>query len=365
MTRSPCSRMNHEPNRPNPLPLAPLAAALARIAPSAARLARALSDARLVRAARRTGLDIAVRAARTSRALGCPASLTLRFDAGTLRLRIDAHADAALAFVVTDTDATRRAAAAGIVLERTLARLAPLGLGPARVVEFAAFDADRSGNTPASLDVMLISRASRVDARVVSVDDDVAAQLEAHCTTLPAAPPPWLHALRVPTRVRLGTRRYDCALLRSLRAGDILLHALAATPDGVLEHASLHGGHAHGRQWRAAVRVSGPTLILTASPAMTSDHDDAPTGAFPLHETVPVDTLDVPVQLELDAIVLPVADLAALGPGHILELALPVDDADIRLVVYGQTIGVGRLVAVGDQLGVQISRMAVRDATDS
>ncbi len=354
--------MNHEPNCPPPLPLAPATAALARMTPAAARLARVLSDARLVRAARGAGLDIAVRAARPPRALGCPASLTLRFDAGALQLRIDAHADAALALVATDANAARRAAAAGIVLDRTLARLTPLGLGPARV---AAFDADDASDTPASLDVTLRARALHVAAGVVSIDDDVAARLEAHCAALPPARPTWLHALRLPTRVRLGARRYRCALLRTLRAGDILLHALAATPDGELEHASLHGGHASGRQWRATVRVSGSTLILTASPAMTSDHDSAPTGAPPSNEMVPLDTLDVPVQLELDAVVLPVADLAALGPGHVLELALPVDEADIRLVVYGQTIGIGRLVAIGDQLGVQISRMAAPDAADS
>ncbi|KVK75941.1 hypothetical protein WS90_25180 [Burkholderia cepacia] len=355
--------MNHAPNRPTALSLAPAAAALARVAPVVARLARTLSDARLVHAARHAGLDIAVRdAARTPRAVSCPFLLTLRVAAGALHLRVDAHADAALALIASEPDAARRAAATGIVLDRTLVRFAPLGLGLARV---AAFDADDRHAAPAPLDVLIRHRALHVEVGIVDVDDDVVAQLEAHCNAWPRMRPAWLGSLRLPTRVRLGTRRYQYALLRSLRAGDILLHALTATSDSTLEHASLHCGHAPGRHLRATVRVAGPTLILTASPIMTSDPDYAPNGATVSDDSVPLDTLDVPVQLELDSVAMPIADLAALGPGHVLELALPVDETDIRLVVYGQTIGVGRLVAVGDQLGVQLTRMAVRDAADS
>ena len=64
--------------------------------------------------------------------------------------------------------------------------------------------------------------------------------------------------------------------------------------------------------------------------------------------------LEVPVQLELDPIVLQIAELEDLAPGHTLELASAVDEARIRMTVYGQEIGHGKLVAVGDHLGLQI-----------
>ncbi|HDR9503524.1 MAG TPA: type III secretion system cytoplasmic ring protein SctQ [Burkholderia sp.] len=349
--------MNAEPNLPTPL--TPAGAALTHIAPSVARFARALSDARFVRAARDAGLGVTVRAARAGRSSSRPAVLVLGFDDGRVRLRIDASADAALALVSTDADPARRAAAAGIVLGHVLERFAPLGLGKACVAAFDPVD------EPASLDVALRHRTIEVDAGVVAVEDSVAARLEAHCRALPPHYPRRLEALRVPMRVRLGTRRYRHALLRSLRAGDVLLHALAPTLDGTLATVSVRCGFACGNQWSAAAHLSGHTLILSASPTMTSDHDTTPSDIAAVTDPVPLDTLDVPVHLELDQLVLPLSDLAALGPGHVLELELPVDETDVRLVVYGQTIGFGRLVAIGDHLGVQISRMAAPDDADS
>lgn len=75
--------------------------------------------------------------------------------------------------------------------------------------------------------------------------------------------------------------------------------------------------------------------------------------------------LELPVQLEVDQLALSLSTLSGLQPGQILELSVPVDQADIRLVVYGQTIGTGRLLAVGEHLGVQILSMSESTHADA
>jgi type III secretion protein Q len=78
----------------------------------------------------------------------------------------------------------------------------------------------------------------------------------------------------------------------------------------------------------------------------------------------PIDTLrelDIPVRFEIETIAVPLAELEAIEPGYVIELATPVDSAAIRLTAYGQTIGHAQLVAVGDRLGARITRMVTRD----
>jgi type III secretion protein Q len=41
----------------------------------------------------------------------------------------------------------------------------------------------------------------------------------------------------------------------------------------------------------------------------------------------------------------------------VIELDVGLLDASVRLVCHGQTLGVGQLVAVGEQLGVRIVQM--------
>ena len=74
--------------------------------------------------------------------------------------------------------------------------------------------------------------------------------------------------------------------------------------------------------------------------------------------------LDLPVQFEIDSVALPLAQLAALRPGYVIELAAPVLDTPVRLVTHGQTVGYGEIVCVGEHLGVRITRMAYAGDSD-
>jgi type III secretion protein Q len=51
-----------------------------------------------------------------------------------------------------------------------------------------------------------------------------------------------------------------------------------------------------------------------------------------------------------------------LGEGSVIELDVALLDASVRLVCHGQTLGIGQLVAIGDQLGVRIRRMGLAAA---
>lgn len=70
-----------------------------------------------------------------------------------------------------------------------------------------------------------------------------------------------------------------------------------------------------------------------------------------------LDELELPIQFELDASSLRLDELAAIKPGHIVALDVPVSKAVIRLTCNGQVVGKGQLIAVGDQLGVCIEKM--------
>lgn len=80
---------------------------------------------------------------------------------------------------------------------------------------------------------------------------------------------------------------------------------------------------------------------------------------------VPVGSMELPVHIEMACVNLSIGQLSTLQPGYVLDVPLPIADAAVRLVSYGQILAFGRLVAVGENLGVQIERMAGSDERQS
>jgi len=73
---------------------------------------------------------------------------------------------------------------------------------------------------------------------------------------------------------------------------------------------------------------------------------------------IDINELNLPVKFELDTVSLPVVQLSALRPGYVVELPVTVNAARIRLTAYGQMIGLGELVTVGEHLGVRVLQIA-------
>lgn len=318
-------------------PARDLSQALTHVPAVRAQLDRVLCDPR---AAQRCGYTAQRRGIRAADA----ARLQLQFDSGSLELRIAARDG--LALLLNEADDALRVAIAGVLLSDDLRALEPLGLGAAEVVAF-----ERCADAVDRLDIGIT--LGGIDAIAETASPLLLAALQTASAALaqPSPLPAWLSALRVTTRLRIGQRTATAALLQSLRPGDVLLHALATAP---VRSGELLWGIPGGAVLRAPVRLTLQQMILETAPTMQHDMPASDSSS----SATDVAALELPVQLEVDQLALSLSVLSGLQPGQILELSVPVDQADIRLVVYGQTIGIGRLLAVGEHLGVQILSMS-------
>lgn len=177
--------------------------------------------------------------------------------------------------------------------------------------------------------------------------------------------PDYMARLSVPGRVRIGQRYCSPSVLRSLRPGDVLMNGLFIEPDLpitpgqlVLSPVTLQWGMPHCQQLQATGRLEGHRFTIEEIDIMHTE-DNAAFSATGDHgaEQVAVEHIELPINLEIDTIALSVSRLSTLGRGQVIELPVSVDDTQVRLVSYGQTLGLGQLVVVGDRLGVQIISM--------
>jgi type III secretion protein Q len=158
------------------------------------------------------------------------------------------------------------------------------------------------------------------------------------------------------------------ATLDRLAAGDVILRAaskgvLSLVPgqrDGPICTTVAWGAPGLTRV-HAQVKIDGRTFSITQDPYMTEDIDtscsDEALTADTRDEAINVGELELPIQLEVDTIALPLSDIYALRAGYVLELPSPAQAAQVKLVTHGRTIGYAELVSVGEHLGVRILRM--------
>lgn len=356
-----------------------------------AALARIVADARLAAWLARFPALSGWRAATDERLrFERPGVLDLRWHGATARVAIDLAAFPALDVVAApaldargDASVSLRTALASALLAPLVAAFAAAGLdgvtiGGLRAAPPAALDATRCVLSFALDGAPL--RCALLDASMPWLDA-LAARLRGE--RLPDAAG-LLARVRLPGRVRLGSRRLPLAVLRSLRPGDVLLD-LAPAALGAARAGPLHAwwGARRATQWHATVLIEGTTMTMIETPDTADDLDepivagdlpagsaadspaDAPDDDAPGAAPEPADLgdVDLPVHVEIDTLSLSIAELAALRPGYVLELPLAARDVPVRLVAYGQAIGGGRLVAVGAHLGVRIDRMAGDDGS--
>lgn len=205
-----------------------------------------------------------------------------------------------------------------------------------------------------------ITVAKRFYARIgmLSIDPGCAEILQDMISTLPvrhyAATALW----RVTSRLRLASRSWTIALLRSLEVGDVLLCKDAVELQAL--NAQLFCGAPASVYWSGQVRINQQKVTIMSD---MLEQDGATEGAasVPLLATG-VAELEVPVHFEIESAALSIAQLSSLRPGYVIELAIPVADAQIRVVTCGQLLGRGKLVVIGDCLGVQIESLVAGSA---
>ncbi len=190
--------------------------------------------------------------------------------------------------------------------------------------------------------------------------------------TLPAARRP---ALVIPGALIIGVRTLSVDTLNALEAGDVLLRSLFPHFDATLFSTDMPvtesrcavaawGARGHIRI-QVAVRIHDESFVIEKEFSMSEEVSQASAGIDVASHEEPtrIGELELPVQFEIDTVSLPIEQLSVLEPGYVIELPTAVRDAQLKLVVHGQTVGYGELVAVGEHLGVRIIRMAHRHGT--
>lgn len=338
-----------------------LSGKLRGFSPETARLTRLLFNTRLRSLGESVGVRLEPSAGSRRRR-----SHVLEFRAGASEIRIafEAQSIPALAIAATTREPVVRNALASLLLDERLGTLSRLLGRPIELTSFSA-NADRqdrpSGPSESGVAILVENTAEHtISDIVIDAGGDLNA-LEDSLDIPPANVTSRFSKLAVPGRVVVGTKCFRPELLRSIRSGDVLLSCFQSdsTRDD-LPNVTIFWGASPGRQMRTRGHLKNRSITIEEAVTMTDDDvqdivRDAGIGRI---SPLAVQDLELPVQLELDSLALPLGKLCSLLPGQILELPVPIADTQIRLVSYGQTLGVGRLVAVGENLGLQIVRMA-------
>lgn len=176
-----------------------------------------------------------------------------------------------------------------------------------------------------------------------------------------------LSNVRLPGRLIIGCKTMTVAMLSTIAPGDVILRAASTNVAQLVTgaHTPVRAIVAWGTpglvRVHAQAEIDGHTLSILKEPYMTEDVDQSPANdtltAETRDEAICVGELELPIQLEVDTISLPLCEIYALRTGYVLELPNPVDATQIKLVTHGRTIGYAELVSVGDHLGIRILRM--------
>ncbi|WP_417328946.1 type III secretion system cytoplasmic ring protein SctQ [Halomonas cupida] len=186
--------------------------------------------------------------------------------------------------------------------------------------------------------------------------------LEQHC---PVAPRPCSN-VTWPVQWIGGYQHLTLAELRSLQPGDVVMvnrpdqgsavlvgnDLLAATTEhqnnrkpGLQLGSRLHPP-TRGDFHMAKPANGGPEDHSTEAPSRTTDSDNVRLEQLPVH-----------LVCEFGRLELSLKELRELNQGSVLPLSRPPEEA-VDLVINGRVMGKGRLVEIGDGLGVQIERLA-------
>ncbi|MBB3193672.1 FliM/FliN family flagellar motor switch protein [Roseateles terrae] len=278
-------------------------------------------------------------------------TLTVECDHGSFRLGLDPADSPALQLALAHTPEPIACAVVSHLLDEWGQALAP-ALGPLRLTALAAQAAEHLPDAPWPGRLPCI-QGGGMPVALLDADTAVLDRIAARLTRMGADLSP-LAALPVRPVVRLFTRALPLSVLRSLQTGDAVL-ADASGP-------WLRCGMGRVLQARLFIDPQEFTVHVAEAPILADDPPSAqPDDGVHGLETPPVvgtlETLELPVAFELDTARVSLAELASMQPGYAVELAVPLAQAQVRLVCQGRTLGQGQLIAIGDQLGVRITRL--------
>jgi type III secretion system YscQ/HrcQ family protein len=199
----------------------------------------------------------------------------------------------------------------------------------------------------------------------------------------PRRPPSDCSTLPLSLSLCAAREAFPVKILREAEPGDVLCFSSPAQPaltlevngralwtaslmdgkitiQGILNQSpnSIGGGMPPG-----APQVSGGQAPGAGNPGLSAPIEEAVMSVTPEKagqglSREEIDALEILLTLELDERRITVGELAALGPGRILDTAASLD-APISIKAGGKTVGKGRLVEVGGNLGVLITTLSL------
>ncbi len=210
-----------------------------------------------------------------------------------------------------------------------------------------------------------------------SIDTNLLEYCEQLLNLQPLMLPASVLDLPLPGRILLGTQHLTISALCRLRCGDVLIGAIQTEYQTILSAAPLLGnlevvwGLSGGRKLRGFAALENQNLVMKGRLTVHQNNqeeqsvEDSEAFMQTEDEALPdLAGLDIPVHFEIDTISMPLAQLCALGAGHVMELPIPLAQAPVRLITHGKIIGFAELVAVGEHLGIRIQKMAKIDASN-
>jgi len=320
-----------------------------------------------------------IEAARTSGMAGRPARFKFASEYGEISAVVDIRPFPALESIALDPDPKLRIALANLWLNATLAPTRAAGLENLHITDLTPLDTDAQAHGT-GLPIAWGEDESPLDC-VITALPTALVEVFAQQTqdSLPVERYARFGKVRATGRLLLAARTCRLSLLSSVQLGDVLLGWNVPQPyhpGDALEGVQISWGTTRGTCLVATATIEGHQIIITHGPIMSNEEIDHQfTEQEPESEShqdqdqeeqdnaqdlAELEDIELPVQLELNTLDLSLSTLATLQPGYLLELPIPIDDAQVRLVVHGRTIGSGRLVVIGGHLGLQISRISAR-----
>jgi type III secretion protein Q len=302
-------------------------------------------------------------------AAGSAARLLLQCAAGDIDLALACPGDAVFASLLPEQlDPALRLAAAQVFFASLLKDLRSLGLPDLQCIALEPATTATEASVWANAVLLKAGDIAWVVAPVAlpkEVIDKLTTAARQQLRKLsPPTPSGRLASVKAPGIATLWQRGLRLSLLRTLAKADVLLLPKgdpACPPE--CASVTVAWGAASARRMVVACRREGDHLLTEGEITMVDETDTADEAT-----TSPIEQelgdLDVPLRFELDTVPVPLSDLQAIRPGYVIEFAVPLESAALRLVAFGQTIGHAELVAVGDHLGARITRMVTNDESE-
>ncbi len=171
--------------------------------------------------------------------------------------------------------------------------------------------------------------------------------------------PAMASSVMVMLRLMAGAQTLTLGEWRSLRPGDVVMldsFATSEDPSGAVLNIDDRFGVDVSLN-AESVHLKGPLAPLTFSQTSNPSFEENPMSEPPV-DTPNLDTLPVRLTCEMGKLEMSLGELRALGEGSVLPMQRRPEQA-VDLIVNGRCMGHGRLVMIGDGVGVQIERLTL------